>query len=125
MDPVALKKAFEIYPEVKLVVVAHLYGTPCKMDEIREICGRYGATIIEDAAESLGATYKGVQTGRLGSYNVISFNGNKIITGTSGGMFLTNDKDAMESMQQAITMLQFLRVQLCFLSWHNSLGGFL
>jgi dTDP-4-amino-4,6-dideoxygalactose transaminase len=100
MDPIALEKAFEIYPEVKLVVVVHLYGTPCKMDEIREICNRYSAIIIEDAAESLGATYKGVQTGRLGAYNVISFNGNKIITGTSGGMFLTDDKGAMEKVKK-------------------------
>jgi dTDP-4-amino-4,6-dideoxygalactose transaminase len=100
MDPVALEKAFEIYPDVKLVVVAHLYGTPCKMDEIREICERHEAIIIEDAAESLGATYKGIQTGRLGSYNAISFNGNKIITGTTGGMLLTDEKAAMEKVKK-------------------------
>ncbi len=91
MDPRALEKAFEIYPEVKLVVVAHLYGTPGKVDEIREICDRHGALIVEDAAESFGATYKGKQTGLFGDYSVISFNGNKIITGSSGGMFLTNN----------------------------------
>lgn len=90
MDPVALEKAFEIYPDVKLVAAAHLYGTPGKIDEIRKICDAHGAKIIEDAAESLGATYKGVQTGAFGDYNAISFNGNKIITGSSGGMFLTD-----------------------------------
>ncbi|MBQ7574281.1 MAG: aminotransferase class I/II-fold pyridoxal phosphate-dependent enzyme [Clostridia bacterium] len=93
MDPVALEKAFELYPEVKLVVVAHLYGTPCKIERIRAICDKYGAKIIEDAAESLGALYKGVQTGNFGDYNAISFNGNKIITGSAGGMFLTNSLD--------------------------------
>ena len=93
MDPVALEKAFELYPEVKLVVVAHLYGTPCKIERIRAICDKYGAKIIEDAAESLGASYKGVQTGSFGDYNAISFNGNKIITGSAGGMFLTNSLD--------------------------------
>ena len=90
MDPIALEKAFELYPDVKLVVVAHLYGTPGKIDEIKKICDAHGAKIIEDAAESLGATYKGVQTGTFGDFNAISFNGNKIITGSAGGMFLTN-----------------------------------
>ena len=92
MDPKALEKAFELYPEVRLVVVAHLYGTPAKMDEIRSICKAHNALIIEDAAESLGATYKGQETGRFGDYSAISFNGNKIITGSSGGMFLTDSK---------------------------------
>lgn len=91
MNPKALEKAFEIYPEVRLVVIAHLYGTPGKMDEIRAICDKHRALIVEDAAESLGATYKGQQTGVLGDYGIISFNGNKIITGSSGGMFLTNN----------------------------------
>ena len=90
MDPIALEKAFELYPDVKLVVVANLYGTPGKIDEIKKICDAHGAKIIEDAAESLGATYKGVQTGTFGDFNAISFNGNKIITGSAGGMFLTN-----------------------------------
>ena len=90
MDPVALEKAFEIYPEVKLIVVAHLYGTPGKIDEIRAIAEKHGALIVEDAAESFGATYKGVQTGMFGTESVISFNGNKIITGSSGGMYLTD-----------------------------------
>lgn len=93
MDPAALEKAFEIYPEVKLIVTAHLYGTPGKIDEIRAIADKHGALIVEDAAESLGATYKGKQTGNFGDYCCISFNGNKIITGSSGGMFLTDSKD--------------------------------
>ncbi len=91
MDPGALEKAFEIYPEVKLLVVAHLYGTPGKIDELRRICDEHGALIVEDAAESLGATYKGKQTGNFGDYSIISFNGNKIITGSAGGMFLTDN----------------------------------
>ncbi|MCR4904109.1 MAG: DegT/DnrJ/EryC1/StrS family aminotransferase [Butyrivibrio sp.] len=90
MDPIALEKAFEIYPEVKLVVIAHLYGTPGKIDELKAVCEKHGALMIEDAAESFGATYKGKQTGTFGDYNAISFNGNKIITGSSGGMFLTD-----------------------------------
>ncbi len=95
MDPVALEKAFQIYPDVRLVVVAHLYGTPGKIDQMREICDRYGALIVEDAAESLGATYKGAQTGTFGDISVISFNGNKIITGSAGGMLLIdNEEDA-------------------------------
>lgn len=100
MDPVALEKAFELYPEVKVVVTAHLYGTPGKIDEIREICKKYGAVIIEDAAESLGATYKGKETGNFGNYNAISFNGNKIITGSSGGMLLTNSKEDAEKVRK-------------------------
>ena len=100
MDPAALEKAFELYPEVKVVVVAHLYGTPGKMDEIHGICEKHGAVIIEDAAESLGATYKGVQTGTFGTYNCISFNGNKIITGSSGGMLLTNEEEAANKVRK-------------------------
>lgn len=100
MDPIALEKAFELYPEVKVVVVAHLYGTPGKIDEIKRICDTHNAIIIEDAAESFGATYKGVQTGMFGSFNAISFNGNKIITGTSGGMLLTDDKNAAEKTRK-------------------------
>lgn len=94
MDPVALDKAFNLYPEVKLVVAAHLYGTPGKIDELKAVCKKHGAVLIEDAAESLGATYKGVETGSFGSYNAISFNGNKIITGSCGGMLLTDDLEA-------------------------------
>lgn len=91
MDSVALEKAFEMYPEVKLVVAAHLYGFPAKIDELRAVCDRHGALLIEDAAESMGATYKGKQTGGFGDYAAISYNGNKIITGSSGGCLLTND----------------------------------
>lgn len=94
MDPAALEKAFEIYPGTKVVVCANLYGTPAKMDEITSICKKHNAILIEDAAESLGAVYKGRQTGTFGTYNAISFNGNKIITGSSGGMLLTDDAEA-------------------------------
>ena len=97
MDPVSLEKAFEIYPDVRLIIVAHLYGTPGKIGEIRRIAEAHGALIVEDAAESLGAQYllngKWVETGALGDYNCISFNGNKIITGSAGGMFLTDSKE--------------------------------
>ena len=91
MDPESLERAFETYPDVRLVVVAHLYGTPGKIDGIQRICRAHNALIVEDAAESLGATYKGKQTGLFGDYSIISFNGNKIITGSAGGMFLTNN----------------------------------
>ena len=94
MDPVALEKAFEMYPNTKVIIVANLYGTPAKFDEICAIAEKHDAIIIEDAAESLGATYRGRQTGTFGQYNAISFNGNKIITGSSGGMLLTNDLEA-------------------------------
>ncbi len=94
MDPVALEKAFERYPDTKVVMVANLYGTPAKFDEICAIAEKHGAIIIEDAAESFGASYGGRQTGTFGTYNAISFNGNKIITGSSGGMLLTNDMNA-------------------------------
>ena len=91
MDPVALEKAFEIHPEVRVVVIANLYGVPGKMSELRAIADKHNAIIIEDAAESLGATYKGRQTGTFGDISIISFNGNKIITGSSGGMLLTDN----------------------------------
>lgn len=100
MDPVALEKAFEIYPEVKLVVLVHLYGTPAKMDEIMAVCKKHGALLIEDAAESFGATYKGKQTGTFGIGNIISFNGNKIITGSSGGMFVTDSKEDADKVRK-------------------------
>lgn len=100
IDPVALEKAFELYPNTKAVVVANLYGTPAKLGEIQEICKKYKAILIEDAAESLGATYKGVQTGTFGTYNAISFNGNKIITTSGGGMLLTNDKEAADKVRK-------------------------
>lgn len=107
MDPEALERAFEIYPEVKLIVLAHLYGTPGKCEEIRRIADEHGALIVEDAAESFGSTYNvapgsvlekklgrngDIQTGCFGDYSIISFNGNKIVTGSSGGMFLTDSK---------------------------------
>ena len=100
MDPKSLEKAFKLYPQVKVVVIAHLYGTPGKIDELKAICDKHGAIIIEDAAESFGATYKGEQTGKFGTYNVISFNGNKIITGSCGGMLLTNDEKAAKLVRK-------------------------
>lgn len=100
MDPVALEKAFELYPEVRMVVMAHLYGTPGKMDEILAICREHNALLVEDAAESLGATYKGVQTGTFGDASIISYNGNKIITGSSGGMFLTDSKEDADKVRK-------------------------
>lgn len=100
MDPKALEKAFELYPDVKVVVLVHLYGVPAKIDEIMAICEKYNAILIEDAAESFGATYKGKQTGSFGAYNIISFNGNKIITGSSGGMLLTDSKEAADKVRK-------------------------
>ena len=104
MDPTALEKAFEIYPDTRLIVLAHLYGTPGKMEEIKKIAEANGALIVEDAAESLGAKYKyqkqWVETGSLGDYNCISFNGNKIITGSSGGMFLTDSRADAEKVRK-------------------------
>lgn len=96
MNPDALRKAFEIYPEVRVVIVANLYGIPAQLDEIKKICDEHNATLIEDAAESLGATYKGIETGTFGKYNAISFNGNKIITTSGGGMLLTDDKNSAD-----------------------------
>lgn len=100
MDPKALEKAFELYPNVKVVVLVHLYGVPAKIDEIKSICDKHGAILIEDAAESLGATYKHQQTGTFGHYSVISFNGNKIITGSSGGALLTPELDAANKVRK-------------------------
>ncbi|MBR3640479.1 MAG: DegT/DnrJ/EryC1/StrS family aminotransferase, partial [Oscillibacter sp.] len=96
--------AFGLYPQTRLVVLAHLYGTPAKMREIREICKKHGALIVEDAAESFGAKYllDGVwrETGSLGDFNCISFNGNKIITGSSGGMFLTDSREDADKVRK-------------------------
>ena len=100
IDTEALEKAFELYPDVKIVVIAHLYGTPGKIDEIKAVADHYGAVVIEDAAESLGAAYKGRQTGTFGAYNCISFNGNKIITGSSGGAFLTNNREDADKVRK-------------------------
>ena len=118
MDPVALEKAFAIYPEVKVVVVAHLYGVPGKLDEIRAICDKNQAVIIEDAAESLGATYKGKQTGTFGIYNCISFNGNKIITGSSGGMLLTDSIEIANKVRKWSTQAR----EDAFWYQHEELG---
>ncbi len=100
MDPVALEKAFELYPGTKVIVVVNLYGTPAKYDELCAIAEKHGAVIVEDAAESFGATYKGRQTGTFGTYNIISFNGNKIVTGSSGGMLLTDDRAAANKVRK-------------------------
>ena len=100
MNPDALEKAFEIYPDTRVVVAAHLYGVPAKIDELKAVCEKNNAILIEDAAESLGATYKGKQTGSFGTYNAISFNGNKIITGSAGGMLLTDDFIAADKVRK-------------------------
>jgi len=100
MCPEALERAFSRYPGVKTVVLAHLYGTPAKVDEIRTVCEKHGAVLVEDAAESLGASYKGMQTGTFGDVRAISFNGNKIITGSTGGMLLTDDKAAADKVRK-------------------------
>ncbi len=96
MDPMALEKAFEKYPECRVVIVVNLYGTPAKLDKIREICDRHNAILIEDAAESLSSEYQGKKTGTFGRYNAISFNGNKIITSSGGGMLLSEDTSAVK-----------------------------
>ena len=99
MDPAALERAFEKYPHPKAVIVANLYGTPAKLDEIKGICDKHNVPLIEDAAESLGATYRGNQTGTFGKYAALSFNGNKIITTSGGGMFLSNDEAAVKKVR--------------------------
>ena len=98
MDPEALEKAFEMYPEVKLVVYAELYGFPGNIKEIKEICEKHGALLVEDAAEAMGATWEGKECGSYGDYGVVSYNGNKIITGSAGGCLLT---DSLEDANQA------------------------
>ena len=103
MDADALEHAFAMYPDVKLVVFAHLYGFPGRIDRIKEICVKHGALLIEDAAESLGATYMERQTGSFGDYGILSFNGNKIITGSSGGMLLVNDRYSAEKARKWAT----------------------
>ncbi len=96
MDPKALEKAFSQYPEAKAVVVVNLYGVPAKLDEISAICEAHGAVLIEDAAESLGASYKGINTGRFGKMAALSFNGNKIITTSGGGMLISDDEELIK-----------------------------
>lgn len=103
MDPETLRKAFEIYPEIKIVMLVHLYGTPAKIEEIKEICREYGALIIEDAAEALNATYEGDYVGGFGDYGVISFNGNKLITGSSGGVILLHSKEDADKVRKWTT----------------------
>lgn len=100
MDPVALEKAFAIYPDVKLVISAELYGFPGRMDEIKRICEKHGALLIEDAAEAMGATIDGRQCGSFGDYAAISYNGNKIITGSAGGCLLTNDREVADKARK-------------------------
>lgn len=96
MDPEALRKAFEIYPHPAAVIAVHLYGTPAKIEEIRSICQEHKTPLIEDAAESLGATYKGRMTGTFGDFGIFSFNGNKIITTSGGGMLVSQDEAAIQ-----------------------------
>lgn len=103
ISPEALKKAFEKYPHPKAVVIVHLYGTPAKLDEIIGICKEYGTPIIEDAAESLGAIYKGKHTGTFGTYGAYSFNGNKIITTSGGGMIISDSKEKNEKINFWVT----------------------
>ena len=98
MDPIALEKAFSLYPDVKLVVCAELYGFPGKVDMIRDICQKHGALLVEDAAEAEGAMLRGARCGSFGDYAAISYNGNKIITGSSGGCALTNDAAVAEQL---------------------------
>ena len=99
MDPKALEKAFEKYPNPKAVIVVHLYGVPAKIDEIKEICDKHNVPLVEDAAESLGATYKGKQTGTFGKYGIYSFNGNKIITTSGGGMLISDDEERIAKVR--------------------------
>lgn len=99
MAPEALEKAFEKYPNPKAVIVVHLYGTPAKIEEIKEICDKHNVPLVEDAAESLGATYKEKQTGTFGKYGIYSFNGNKIITTSGGGMLVSDDKEMIEKVR--------------------------
>ena len=103
MDPKALEKAFEKYPNPKAVIMVHLYGNPGKIDEILEICKKHGVPLVEDSAESLGSTYKNKQTGTFGEYGIYSFNGNKIITTSGGGMLVSNNKEKIQKVRFWIT----------------------
>lgn len=98
MSPQALKRAYEKYPNPKAVICVHLYGTPAKLDDIMEICQAHGTPLIEDAAESLGSTYRGKYTGTFGKYGIYSFNGNKIITTSGGGMFVSAEEAAAKKV---------------------------
>ncbi|MFE1242843.1 DegT/DnrJ/EryC1/StrS family aminotransferase [Fictibacillus sp. NPDC058756] len=99
MCPTALEEAFEKYPEVKAVIVVHLYGLSADMDQIMEICEKHNVAVIEDAAESLGGYYKGQHTGTFGDYGIFSFNGNKIITTSGGGMLVSNNEEKIEKVR--------------------------
>lgn len=99
MDPLALERAFLTYPDVKAVLVVHLYGLSADMDRIMEICNRYNVPVIEDAAESLGGYYKGKHTGTFGKYGIFSFNGNKIITTSGGGMLVSDDEEKVKKIR--------------------------
>ena len=99
MDPNALEEAFKKYPNAKAVIVVHLYGLSAKIEQIKAICDKYQATLIEDAAESLGTTYKDRQTGSFGDYGIYSFNGNKIITTSGGGMLVSNQKERIDKVR--------------------------
>ena len=99
MCPKALEEAFEKYPEVKAVIVVHLYGLSADMDKIVELCNKYNVTLIEDAAESLGTYYKGKHTGTFGDYGIFSFNGNKIITTSGGGMLVSDNEERIEKVR--------------------------
>lgn len=100
MDPVALERAFEKFPDVKIVVYAELYGFPGKVNLIKEICARHGAVLIEDAAEAMGAFVEGRPCGSFGDYSAVSYNGNKIITGSSGGCLLSNSREDAEKARK-------------------------
>ena len=99
MDPECLEKAFEKYNKVKAVIVVHLYGIPAKIDKIKEICDRHNTPLIEDAAESLGSTFNNKQTGTYGNYGIYSFNGNKIITTSGGGMIVSNNEEKISKVR--------------------------
>lgn len=103
MDPEALEKAFVKYPNVKAVVVVHLYGNPGRIEEVKAICDKHNVPLVEDAAESLGATYNGKQTGTFGKYGIYSFNGNKIITTSGGGMLVSEDAERIAKVRFWVT----------------------
>lgn len=103
MDPKALEKAFEKYPNPKAVILVHLYGTPAKIEEIKKICDMHNVPLVEDAAESLGATVNGKQTGTFGKYGIYSFNGNKIITTSGGGMLVSDDEERIKKVRFWVT----------------------
>lgn len=98
MSPEALERAFRKYPAPKAVICVHLYGTPAKLNRIMEICEEHHVPLIEDAAESLGSTYQGKYTGTFGKYGIYSFNGNKIITTSGGGMFVSAEEEAAKKV---------------------------